>query len=195
MASGSGETMLPLFTRQMTGHFFVHAVPRNDSLAYLACRISPDSALLAGRLNVHFGGRFVGGTAFSEKKVGEDLIINLGAERRVKLGRETITDKLTETFFGRVERSMVARELEYRIRAENLKDETVDLEVLDSIPVSETDRIQIKGIELTPEPAVKDFCKREGVMKWKFQLKPKAVQDIRLKFYIKHPKDRRPLGL
>ena len=79
---------------------------------------------------------------------------------------EMVTDKLTETFFGRVERSMVARELEYRIRVENLKDEVVDLELLDSIPVSTTDRIQIKGIEFTPDPTVTDLQNREGVMKW-----------------------------
>jgi uncharacterized protein (TIGR02231 family) len=193
--SGGGETMLPLFTKKMKGNFFIHTVPQNDPLAYLACRIAPDSALLAGRLNVHFGGRFVGGTAFSEKKAGEDLLINLGAERGVKVRRELITDKLTETFFGRVERSMVGRELQYRIQVENLKDEVVGLELFDSIPVSKTDRIQIKGIELIPDPAVKDFKDREGVMKWKVQLKPKSVQEIRVKFFVKHPKDRRPQGL
>jgi uncharacterized protein (TIGR02231 family) len=193
--SGGDETMLPLFTKKMEGEFFIHAVPTYDPLAYLVCRISPDNALLAGRLNVHFGGRFVGGTALSEKKAGEDLLINLGAERGVKVLRENITDKLNETFFGRVDRSMVAREMEYRIRIENLKENALVVELFDSIPVSKTDRIQIKGIEFTPEPTVKDYQKREGVMKWILQLKPEAVHDIRIKFFVKHPKDRRPWGL
>ncbi len=195
MNSGDGETLLPLFTKKIEGKFFIHSVPQYDPLAYLVCRILPDSALLAGRLNVHFGGRFVGGTAFTEKKAGQDLLINLGAERGLKVQREKITDKLAETFFGRVERSMVARELEYRIQLENLKDEAVIVELFDSIPVSKTDRIQVKGLELTPDPTVIDFQEREGVMKWEVRLKPKAVQEIRIKFFVKHPKDLKPQGL
>ena len=193
--SGDGETLLPLYTKMMEGKFFIHSVPRYDPLAYLVCRIQPDSALLAGRLNVHFGGRFVGGTTFSEKKAGQELLINLGAERGLKVEREKVTDKLAETFFGRVERSMAARELEYRIQIENLKDEAVTVELFDSIPVSKTDRIQVKGLELTPDPKVTDFQEREGVMKWEIRLEPKAVQAIRVKFFVKYPKDLQPHGL
>jgi len=195
IGSGDAETLLPLFTQKLDGQFFIHAVPRNDPLAYLVCRIAPDNTLLAGRLNVYFGGRFVGGTVFTEKKAGEDLLVNLGAERGVKMQRETITDKMAETFFGKVERAMVARELQYRIRLENLKAVPVKIELYDGVPVSTTDRIQIKGVELTPSPTQKDFEKREGVMKWELQLKPNTVQDIHVKFFVKHPRNQKPRGL
>ena len=69
------------------------------------------------------------------------------------------------------------------------------VELLDSIPVSKTDRIQVKGLELTPDPTVTDFQEREGVMKWEVRLKPKSVQAIRVKFFVKDPKDLQPLGL
>lgn len=195
MNSGDDEIILPLYTRTMEGNFFIHSVPQKDPLAYLVCRALPDADLLAGRLNIHFGGRFVGGTALGEKKAGQDLLINLGAERGLKVDREKITDKLAETFFGRVERSMVARELEYRIRLENLKDEEARVEIYDRIPVSETDRFQVKGLGLLPEPTVPDFQQREGVMKWEIRLKPKAIQEIRIRFFVKHPKDLKPQGL
>lgn len=195
MNSGDDEIILPLYTRTMEGNFFIHSVPQKDPLAYLVCRALPDADLLAGRLNIHFGGRFVGGTALGEKKAGQDLLINLGAERGLKVDREKITDKLAETFFGRVERSIVARELEYRIRLENLKDEEARVELYDRIPVSETDRFQVKGLGLLPEPTVPDFQQREGVMKWEIRLKPKAIQEIRIRFFVKHPKDLKPQGL
>ena len=195
MGSGDGDTILPLYNKKMDGDFFVYAVPKSDPLAYLVCRCSPDSELLSGRLNVHFGGRFVGGTALSEKKAGEDLLINLGAERGVKVQREKVTDKLTETFFGKVDRSTAARELEYRIIIENIKDETTRVQVLDAVPVSKIDRIQVKGVEAKPQPTTKDYQEREGVMLWDLQLKPRAVQDIRMKFFVKHPKDNPPQAL
>lgn len=83
-------------------------------MPYLVCGTATESTLLSGRLNIHFGGRFVGGSPLTEKRAGEDLMANLGVERNVKVLREKITDKRTETFFGVVDRQSVARELEYR---------------------------------------------------------------------------------
>ncbi|MCP4399133.1 MAG: mucoidy inhibitor MuiA family protein [bacterium] len=193
--SGSGETMLPLYTKSLDGEFFIYAAPRYDPLAYLVCRSSADGELLTGRLNVHFGGRFVGGTALSEKKAGEDFLVNLGVERGVKIRREKIADKLNETFFGVVDRLSVVREMEFRIFIENLKNETVRVNVFDSVPVAKIDRIQVKGLEIKPEPGKKDYLKREGVMCWELQVEPKAIQEIRMKFFVKHPKDSPLQGL
>jgi uncharacterized protein (TIGR02231 family) len=195
MDSGGGDTILPLYTKALQGEFFVYASPRQDPLVYLVCRASANSELLAGQLNVHFGGRFVGSTALAEKKPGEDLLVNLGVERGVKVRREKVTDKLTETFFGVVDRLSSARELEYCIRTENLKDEAVRVRLIDSIPVSKIDRVQVKGVEIVPEPTQKDYHDHEGVMLWDVQVKPETVQEIRMKFFIKHPKDISPQGL
>lgn len=192
---GDGDTLLPLFSKEMKGEFYNYAVPKIDPLTYLVCCISADSELLAGRLNVHFGGRFIGGTALPEKKAGEELLVNLGAERGLKVRREKLTDKLTETFFGKVDRSSVARELEFSTKIENLKDEPVRIHLFDSIPVSKTDRIQIKGVEVKPEPTQKNHQELEGVMLWDIQVKPRAVLDVRVKFFVKHPKDNLPSGL
>ena len=187
--SGDGETMLPLYSKSLEGEFFIYAAPRHDPLAYLVCSSTPDAELLAGRLNVHFGGRFVGSTRLTEKKAGEELLVNLGVERGVKIRREKIVDKVSETFFGVVDRLSMARELEYQITLENLKDQNMRVRVLDSVPVSKIDRIQVKGLEMKPEPGIKDYLKREGVMLWEFELKAKATQQIRLKCFVKHPKD------
>ena len=195
MDSGGGETLLPLYTKRTDGEFFVYAVPRNDPLAYLVCRTASDRELLAGRLNVHFGGRFVSSTTLSEKKAGEDMILSLGAERGVTFKREKVKDRLNETFFGMVDRLSVARELVYRIVIENLRDEVVRVRLLDSIPVSQSDRIQIKGLEIDPEPTEPHYQGREGVMLWDFQVKPRSTGEIYMRFFIKHPKNQPPQGV
>ena len=141
--------ILPLYAKEPEEEFFVYGIPRRDPLAYLVCCASPDSALMAGQLNVYFGGRFVGETLLPEKKAGEDLLINLGVERGVKVQLEKITDKLTESFFGKVDRLTVARELQYRIVVENLKEEDIRVRILEAVHVSETDKIQIKGVEMS----------------------------------------------
>ncbi|GBC63414.1 hypothetical protein DENIS_4408 [Desulfonema ishimotonii] len=195
MPSGDSETLLPLHTRKPEGEFFFYTVPREDPLPYLVCRVVADSRLLAGRVNVHFGGRFVGSTALSAREAGAELLINLGVDRGVQVRREKLTDKLTETFFGMMDRSAVARELEYRIVVENLKAEAVRVWLFDAVPVSTTDRVQVKGIEITPEPDVADEQDREGVMRWEFELTPGGVQEIRTRFFVKYPRHSPLLGL
>ncbi len=194
--SGGGENLLPVFSKQPKGEFFIYAVPSRDPLAYLVCQITPDAALLPGRLNVHFGGRLVGGTELGEHKAGEELLLNLGVERGVKILREKIAEKDTETFLGgMMDRSNVVREIEYRTSIENTKDKLVSVRVMDNAPVSKTDKIQIKDVTMKPEPTIRDWRDRKGIHLWKFTLEPKGTHEIRLHFVVKHPRDQAPEGL
>lgn len=195
LESGDKETLLPLFTRRLAGEFFHYAVPRSDPLVYLVCRTAPDSTLLAGRLNIHFSGRFIGSTRLGEKRVGEDLLINLGAERGVKVIREKISDTRTETFFGRVDRNSVAREMRFRLEVENLKDAPVRVQLLDSLPVSETDRFQVKGLEMKPPPTEEHWRQRRGVMRWDLEVPARDTREVAIHIAVKHPKDLVPDGL
>lgn len=194
-ASGSDDTLMPLFSRGLDGKFFIYTIPKKDPLGYMVCRATPDQALLPGRLNVHFGGRYVGGTWLSEKKAGEELLVNLGVETGLKVKREKVTDTAAETFLGKVERSTKAREMLFLTTLENLKETNLEVHVVDAVPVSNTDRIQIKGVELSPEPSEFKFLDKEGVCKWIVEMNPKSTQKITCRFFIKHPKDIVPAGL
>jgi uncharacterized protein (TIGR02231 family) len=195
IGSTGDETMVPLHTKELNAEFLGYAVPRIDSRVFLVCRTAPDRELLAGTLNVYFGGRFVGGSTLEEKRAGEDLLLNLGVERGVSLRREKVQDKVRETFFRMVDRHFVPRGITYRIVIENLKDQPVRVWLLDAVPVSRTDRIQVKKIELSPEPTKKDHQKREGVLFWDLQVPPKGTREVNLDFVVAYPKNRRPLGL
>jgi hypothetical protein len=70
----------------------------------------------------------------------------------VVVKREKVTDRRKETFFGKIERDSVVRELGYRIVAENLRDKPVSLRIVDSLPVSRIDRIKVEDLTLTPPP-------------------------------------------
>ncbi|MGD2268829.1 MAG: hypothetical protein PVI06_00400 [Desulfobacterales bacterium] len=74
---------------------------------------------------------------------------------------------------------------------------TVDLHSTLQCPLleSKTDRIKIKGIEIEPKPTKQDFQQREGVMQRDIELKPKAVAELKLKFFVKHPRGNSALRL
>lgn len=189
------ETLLPLLTRKVEGSFFHLVIPRENPLTFLVCRAKGDGEILAGPMNVYFGGRYVGKTLLEEKKPGEAFDFNLGADREVKVTRTKTSDKVRETYFGRVERGTVVRELAYAVRMENLKRKPVTLHVLDAVPVSRTDRLEVKDVRLSPEPKEKNYQDKEGVHLWEFELKPGEAKEISIGFVVTYPRETPPIGL
>lgn len=189
------ETLLPLFSKTLKGEFFHYVIPKVSPLTFFVCKVTSDKELLRGPLNVYFGGRFIGETFLTEKKPGEDFYLNLGADREIKVKKEKLKDKIKETFFGKIERKTIVREMAFKITIENLKEKPIKIKVLDSIPVSRTDRIEVKNVNLTPAPDETNYQDKEGVNLWMFELKPKGQKDIDIEFVITYPKDIPIIGL
>jgi uncharacterized protein (TIGR02231 family) len=189
------ETLLPIFSKTLKGEFVYFSVPKISPLTFLVCSTNADKELLSGTLNVHFGGRFIGKTHLKEKKPGEAFKMSLGADREVKVKREKITDKVKETYFGKIGRKTIVREMAFKITVENIKTKPIKIKVLDSVPVSRTDRIEVKDLKITPVPAQKDYQDQEGVLLWEFDIKPGGKQEITMEFVVTHPKDTPIFGL
>jgi uncharacterized protein (TIGR02231 family) len=192
IASRDKETLLPLFTKKLQGDFYYYCVPKRSAMTFLVARVQSDKELLGGMLNIYFGGQYVGKTLLREKIAGEAFSLNLGADREVVVKRRKTRDSAKETYFGKFERDTVMRELAYKITAENLKDRAVTLKILDHVPVSKTDRIEVKDLQFAPEPAEKDLLDREGVMLWELPLKPGEKKEITIAFAVAYPKEIRP---
>jgi uncharacterized protein (TIGR02231 family) len=189
------ETLLPIFSKTLKGEFVYFSVPKTSPLTFLVCSTNADKELLSGALNVHFGGRFIGKTYLAEKKPGEAFKMSLGADREVKVKREKIKDKVKETYFGKIGRKTVVRDMAFKITVENLKAKPIKIKVFDSIPVSRTDRIEVKDLKIMPVPAEKNHQNREGVLLWEFMLKPGDKQEINMEFVVTYPKDAPIFGL
>jgi len=189
------ETILPLFLKKIQGDFSHYVVPRINPLTFLICEATPDSELLSGYLTVYFGGRYIGKTYLEEKKPGEKFNLNLGADREVKVKREKIKDKFKETFLKMVQRRTVIKEIAFKITVENLKAKPIKIHILDSIPVSRTDKVEVKDVNITPKPKEEKHQSKEGVLLWEFNLKPKEKQVIDIEFTVTYPKDEPVFGL
>jgi uncharacterized protein (TIGR02231 family) len=189
------DSLLPVLTKRLKGDFFYYAIPKKSGLTYLVAESKADRELLSGRLNVYFNGRFLGETVLAEKNPGEPFYLNLGADRAVTVKRQKIRDQKKETFFGAVDRKTVHREFEYKLTLENLKDSPVMLKIEDSVPVSATDKIEVKDIRLSPEPSLKDYQEKAGVMLWEMKLAAGEKKEIQIGFTVTYPADTPPFGL
>ncbi len=189
VASLDQETVVPVFTRSLKGDFRHLTAPKQDSRVYFVGRSQADGELLAGPLNVYFGGRYLGRSQLAPMRAGSPFYLNLGVNRQVLARREKTVDRIRETFFGRIERDMVIREVAYRITLENTTDRDVVVDVLDHVPVSRTDRIRIEDLQYSPEPTVSDDQGRQGVLRWERALPPDGKDEIEIRFTVIHPKD------
>lgn len=189
IASRQEETLLPLFSRSITGTFYDFCAPRRDPHAYLVCKTKADSQLLPGPVSIFFAGRYVGKMMLDEMQPGEPFVLGLGIDRGVKVKRVKIKDKVKETYFGKIERSDVVREMAFRITAENLKDQPVNLKIVDQVPVSKTDRITVSDIRFNPEPQKRNVDDKPGVMRWELTADPHQPVTFDISFSVSYPKD------
>ena len=188
-------SILPLLTKKLSSDTYHYSVPGQTNLTFLVADAKADKELLAGKLNVYFGGRYIGNTYLSEKKPAEPFSLNLGADRNVKVHRKKLIDKIKETYFGTIQRNTVVRSFSYKITAENIKDKPITLKIVDRVPVTRTDKIEVKDIRLTPVPTENNYQDKEGVHLWVFQLSPGEIQEIDLDFTVAYPSDANPFGL
>jgi uncharacterized protein (TIGR02231 family) len=189
------ETILPLFTKKIQGEFYYYSIPKRSALTFLVCKAKADRELLSGPLNVFFGGQYVGKTYLGEKKAGDEFHMSLGADREVKVKREKVRDKVKETYFGKIQRGTIVREMAFKITVENIKERSIVLQVLDSIPVSRTDKIEVKDVSISPEPTKRNYQDREGVMLWEYELAPGERKEITIELVVTYPKEVSPIGL
>lgn len=189
------ETILSLFEKEIKGETFYLSIPKKSNLTYFVLEATPDRELLNGYMNVYFSGRFIGKTYLKEKKAGEKFYLNLGADRNVKVKRIKVQDKVEETFWRRFERKFAIRNLEYKIIIENMKNKPIKIKVIDNIPVSKTDRIEVKDVKFSPEPKEINYQNKEGVELWELKIGKKGKKEINIKFTIVYPRDFYPYGL
>jgi len=195
VASRQKETLLPLYTKSLYGKFFYYCVPRINTRAYLVCEVKPDREMLAGPMHVYFTGHYMGKTQFNPESRDNRFLLAMGADRAVQVRRKKVVDQVDETLFGKFERSMVVRELGYRISIENRKEESIQIRLLDQVPVARTDKIEVEDMAFDPEPDGKDYQDQSGVMMWQMEVNPRASESIDIGFTVAYPKDQPPVGL
>ncbi len=188
-------TILPLLTKKISAQTFHYSVPAKNSLTFLVAEAEADHELLAGKLNVYFSGRFIGDTYLTEKKPGQSFAMNLGADRGIKVRREKLLDKIKETYFGKIQRDTVVRSFAYKITAENIKETPAFLKIVDRVPVSKTDKIEIRDLQIQPKPTQENYQDKAGVHLWSFELSPSEKREVRIEFTVTYPKDSPPYGL
>ena len=161
-----------------------YSTPKVDNNAYLLARILDWEKynLLEGEANIFFEDTFTGKTLLDVRYMSDTLSISLGKDKSVSIKRELQKQYTTRQFLG----SKKEETRSWIISVKNNKLQDINITMVDQIPVSTLEEIEVTAVNLSN--AQKD--EETGKLTWKLNLKPSEKKDIDLKYSVKYPKFR-----
>ncbi|MEO5615110.1 MAG: DUF4139 domain-containing protein [Cypionkella sp.] len=177
VATGVENLRLELDRLQFSATVVALAVPRQDGEAYMMAKFTNDSTetLLPGTAFLHRDGMLVGATDLqavvpqAEDEIGFGAIEGIRLKREMPLRAEGDRGILSSS--TQVEEKAV-------LQVENLTGESWPMRLLDQVPYSEQEELEI-SYSADPAPSEVDVKGQRGILAWDFELaagEKKAVQ-------------------
>ncbi|WP_083099397.1 DUF4139 domain-containing protein [Pseudophaeobacter leonis] len=186
IASGADILRLDMDRLTTEAKVLAVAVPARDETAYRVAEISNTFGedLLAADWVPHFmDGKLVTFAAFAGLAAGQEAALGFGAIRGLRLARDVLQKSDGER--GVISRSN-QREEAVEISAVNLTAETWPLRLLDRVPYSQQEELEIDWVA-APRPAHENVDKQRGILAWEFDLAPGEDRLIRLETTLSWP--------
>lgn len=186
LASGADIAKLDMDALTAEAELRAVAVPLRDTRAYRVAtlRNTFGEDLLESYEVPHFvDGKLVTVADFSGAVAGQEFDLGFGVIRGLQLSRNVLQKSEGER--GVLSRSNQQDEV-VEISVENLTDQTWPLHLLDRVPYSEQEDLEITWTA-EPRASEENVEKQRGILAWNFELAPGAEQQIRLDTTLSWP--------
>ncbi|MEQ8902894.1 MAG: DUF4139 domain-containing protein [Roseovarius sp.] len=186
VTTGADHVRLMLGTLEAQAEIVAQAVPMVDQTAYLMAEFTnqTDEILLpTSEARFYLDGRYVGQRGLDLIAAGDEADLSFGPIDGLRLSR-TLRDR-NEGDRGLIRKSNEMTEA-VMIEVENLTDMAWPLRVLDRVPVSEQEDLEITW-SATPAPAEENVDDMRGILAWEFDLPAGEAQSIRLETAMEWP--------
>lgn len=188
VASGADRLRIALGTLDIEAETVARAVPLMDDRAFLMAAFTNESdevILPTGEARFYLDGRYTGQRAIELIPAGGEAELSFGPIDGLRLSR--VVEQRSEGERGVITRSNGQQE-RVRIEVENLTGETWPLRLLDRVPYSEQDALEIDW-SADPAPDTTDAEDKRGVLAWSFDLAAGQSRAITLDYSLQWPKD------
>ena len=185
IASGADALRIALGKLDTQARIEARAVPLYDQSAYLTATLTNDmnELILPGQTNLYLGDTFVGQVQGDLIAAGAEMDLSFGAIDGLRLTR-MVQDR-EEGGSGLIRKSSDLTET-VNIEIENLTGETWPVRVLDRVPYSEQEDLQINW-QSDPRPNEIDVDGQRGILAWNFDLSPGETLAIQLEHDMQWP--------
>ncbi len=182
---------VPIDAQKLKVKFDYVAVPKLKEAMFLRGSVKNTLAypFLPGSADLFIIQDFVGTTQIPYVAINEEAKMYFGEDGQIKVKYEQVKkEKINPGFLGKTEKL----HLLYKITVQNLRKNAAEIELMDQLPISQNDKIEIKDINIQPAQAKKD---EKGILTWKLTLAPQEKKEITLEFTIEYPKDANIIGI
>jgi len=186
-SDGDAHT-IPLKKESIEAKYLYHIVPKKSTDAFLLAKVKDwgNLNLLGGNASLYFEGTYVGQSYIDPKTISDELILSLGVDKKVNVKRTKLKTDGSKQFIG----GKRTKNVSYEISIRNNKSTAIELEVLDQIPLSSDEDIEI---ELTKSSNA-EYTESYGKLLWEMNLKPNETENLEYGFSIKYPKGKTLYG-
>lgn len=187
-ADGSESKLMigPFETESLTQ---IRIQPQISAEAYLAAmmKLKGEAPVLPGMANLFRDGAFVGQMALPLLRPDEEQHLYFGVDDQVAVNRRVMKDEKSEA--GVIARDQVI-ERHYINEIENLHNAAFDVVVLETVPVSQDEKIRSEIVKDKTTPGYKaDTDNIKGLMSWSFKMEPKQKKDVNVGVKVSWPAD------
>jgi len=194
LASDGREIAVSLSRQTLPAQQSVLVAPRsgNDAAVLTAHAARPEGVWLPGQVQLQRDGTYVGALRWDpQAAVDARFQLAFGRDPLVRVKVEDRDRKSGQTgFFGGANQRRIAQT--YVVTSTHRQ--PIDVLVLEPTPVSESDKVTVKTT-LRPEPDVRDWNQRRGLVGWTRTLKPNETVRFDVDYVVDYPKEGYVQGL
>ena len=186
--AGDGSShRLSVGTQTLAASLELSTVPKIVPEVYRRARIAYSGALplIPGKVSTYVDSDFVGSGTIKAVVPGENLELSFGTDDRLKVDRRLAHRSQESVGLGR---RTVRYTFEFHTTVTNYTDSTQELEIVDQIPVSETERVTVKVIEITGDQSNREDDPA-GVLRWTRSMAPGASTTLIVRFSVTAPRE------
>ena len=181
LPSDGKEHRVLMSDRSLPVTLMYRAVAMLSEKAYLWAEATNDTdhPMLAGRVHVFVEGAYVGQSDIPNVPSGDTLELSAGIDERISVERKRLKDMTGESWTGK--KTTVRRGWEIGIR--NLRNRPARLRVIERVPVSKHEEIQVDIMETTSGYEMNP----EGILTWDREVPPGKRLALRLGYRVTLP--------
>jgi uncharacterized protein (TIGR02231 family) len=169
----------------------IRVVPRAENAAFVTAEAErPEGIWLAGPIQLFRDGNFVGTTQWNGQ-ASDKFRFSFGRDDRTRVTVNRVRDRFGDSgFLG----NRAEREVGYAYTISSAHKSNVELLVLDAVPTSTADAIEVRTT-FEPKPKANNWENRQGVHAWEQTLQPGATLKVNVGYTITYPNDAAVTGL
>ncbi|MCU7613166.1 mucoidy inhibitor MuiA family protein [Chryseobacterium sp. GMJ5] len=183
IVSQDKEQYVILDKKSVDATYKYHTVPKLNNQVFLMAFVKNWQTfnLISGEANIYFEDNYIGKTNITSNYIKDEFPISLGVDERIVVKRTKIEDKTAQKNFNTNKWDTES----YQITIRNNTKESIELEILDQLPISENSKITVKTLNIGD--GILDA--KTGSILWNRKINSGDSEKINFSFEVRYPKE------